>query len=54
MMPSIRLRVDWATVVEATGMVAVSAGAWLAWPPAGLLVAGACMIFLAQGMGRVR
>jgi len=52
MMPSIRLRVDWATVVEVVGLVALATGAGLAWPPAGLLVAGAGMIFLAQGMGR--
>jgi fatty acid desaturase len=39
-------------VAVVVGALSVSAGAWLAWPPAGLIVFGA--LLLGAGLGNVR
>lgn len=34
------------------GALLVSGGAWMAWPPAGLIVPGAAMVFVAWRLAR--
>lgn len=38
-------------MLEVVGFVALAVGAGLVYFPAGLIVAGACAVFVAQGVG---
>lgn len=38
-------------VLEAAGFLAIACGCGLAWLPLGLVVGGALLVFLAQGVG---
>ena len=38
--------------MEVAGIASISAGLWLAWPPAAFVFAGAAVVFLAQGVAR--
>ena len=40
-----------AFLVELGGILLLSAGLYLAWPPLSLIVGGALLIFLAQAIG---
>lgn len=45
-----RLRSHRASVLELCGIVMLSVGAALVYFPAGLIVGGACAVFIAQGV----
>ena len=40
------------TVLELAAVVAIVAGAWLIWMPAGLIVLGLCMFALSWSLSR--